>query len=261
MMKKIALLCDYGLDDAIATLYLLKQAEEFENIDILPIAGNMPLEIAHSNAKRLLGNMESLPENVRIVDTSSVKQNGEAITEIHGNDGMGDILPPEVNYMGGVMKYEDWIKQADSSYTIVSLGPCTLTADIIKRIDGVSLVLMGGNISQPPNYKGYEFNHGMDTDAFAESVKHNHVIATLDTCHNEHCDFYKIKIKEGGLFADLVKRSAEMSRERKEETGYIYDLVAAVYLMHPEKFTTEIKTDPYGNTMNVLKYVDEKDLI
>ena len=42
--RSVAILCDYGVDDAIATLYLLENAKHFDKIDILAIGGNFPLE-------------------------------------------------------------------------------------------------------------------------------------------------------------------------------------------------------------------------
>ncbi len=47
--KKIILICDYGLDDAIATSYILEHFRLFYKIDIIPVSGNMPLEISIKN--------------------------------------------------------------------------------------------------------------------------------------------------------------------------------------------------------------------
>ena len=258
---KIALLCDYGLDDAIATLYLFKNAEKFEKIDILPIAGNFPLQIAMNNAKRILSQVEELPPNINLVDTSVVPQFEASVSDIHGVDGMGDFLPQEQGYKGEVISYNDWINDVDEEYTVLSLGPCTVTLDILKKRKIGSLIMMGGNIAEPPNFDVYEFNHGMDPTAFAECVKFNHFVATLDTCHCAPCDFNLIDFKDSGLFGKTVKRYIEMSNSRAEKGCYIYDLVATVYLLQPEKFSSEFKTDPFGNRLNVLKYTSQNSII
>lgn len=258
---KIALLCDYGLDDAVATLYLFKNAEKFEQIDILPIAGNFPLQVAMNNAKRILSNVESLPKNINLVDTSSVSQFEAFLPEIHGADGMGDFMPQEQDYVGQIMSYENWLNGVDEGYAILSLGPCTVTLDILKRRKVGALIMMGGNIAEPPNFDKYEFNHGMDPDSFAECVKFNHFVATLDTCHCAPCDFNLIDFKDDGLFGKAVKRYIELSNSRAEKGCYIYDLVAVAYLLQPEKFSSEFKTDPFGNRLNVLKYTSQNSII
>ncbi len=257
-MKNLALFCDYGLDDAAATLYLLKNADKFENIYILPIAGNVPLKTSHTNALRLLTYVESVPENVHIINTSSVSQNEEYLPSIHGKDGIGDILPLEFDKNIKVTPYNEWIDKVDSSFVLVSVGPCTVPLDVLNKKGELPLLIMGGNIAEPPNYKGYEFNHGMDVDAFAACVKYPHFAGTLDTCHNPLCDFNLYKSDTDTLFDRVVKRGVEMSNERGEKGSFIYDLITVIYLTNPEKFTAETLTDKDGNVLTVLKYIGEK---
>ncbi len=261
MSKNIALLCDYGLDDAIATLYLLDRAEKFDKIDILPISGNFPVEESFVNAKRLLTYYEGDLKNVRIVDTKAVPQKGDRIPEIHGNDGMGDVLPKEYEEKVPVVTYDEWLKEVDNDYTVVSVGPCSVTIDLLKKKGALPLIMMAGNISEPPNYNGYEFNHGVDTEAFADCVKYPHFIATLDTCHITKCDFNKIDFKVNGLFGKMVNRYIEMSHSRNEEVCSAYDLVAIVYLIHPERFEAYEAVDKDQNKLSVLRYVSEKPII
>lgn len=253
---KLALLCDYGLDDALATLYLLKNADKFEQIDILPIAGNFPLKTSMKNAKRLLSYVEHLPPNIRLVETSAITQPEEFLPQIHGNDGIGDILAEGESFSGKVIDYYEWVETLDLAYTIVSLGPCTVTEDILNKTGERALLLMGGNISEKPNYGAFEFNHGMDVKAFSKCIKQEHRIATLDTCHCFLCDFNHINLEGDGLFERMVKRAVQLSNERGEKGCYIYDLITVSYLLHPEKFCKEVKMDAFGNTLNVLKYID-----
>ncbi len=259
--KNIALLCDYGLDDIIATLYLFENADKFDKIDVLSVAGNLPLEQTFINAKRIMTYADSLPENVRIVDTSSVKQKGETLYNIHGRDGMGDVLPSEYSEKVPVLDYKKWLSEVDDSYTLVSLGPCTVTLDILRSKGALPLVLMCGNINEPPNFNGYEFNHGMDADGFAQCVKFPHVCATLDTCHCSACDMNKTEIKAQGLLGKMLNRYHQMSLDRKEEVCSVYDLTAVVYLIHPERFETHTASDPFGNTVTVLRYISDKPII
>jgi inosine-uridine nucleoside N-ribohydrolase len=117
MNRNLSVLCDYGLDDAVASIYILENADKFDKIDFLAVAGNFPLDISFRNLKRLLSNYPDLPENVRIVDTSSIIQNEENIPHIHGNDGMGDVLPLEYNYVGEVIKYDEWLNISRNTQT------------------------------------------------------------------------------------------------------------------------------------------------
>ncbi len=259
--KSLALLCDYGLDDAIATLYLLEYAGRFDRIDLVPIGGNFPLKSTFVNAKRILTHSGKELGNVRIVDTSSFPQPEEHIPNIHGNDGMGDVLPEEYSETVPVIAYSEWLNEVDPAYILVSLGPCTVTLDILKRCGNLPLVMMAGNISEPPNYNGYEFNHGLDVQAFAECVKYPHVAATLDTCHNPLCDLNLFEISQKGLLKLMLERYLEMSRERNEAVCSVYDLTAVVYLLHPEYFTTEKRTDKDGNEVTVLKYIFSEPIV
>ena len=120
---------------------------------------------------------------------------------------------------------------------------------------------MCGNISEKPNYGLYEFNHGVDPSSFSECVKFDHCSVTLDTAHVPNCDFYINPFNRSELFDTFAKRSMELAKQRGDSGCYIYDLVAAVYLVHPEKFISEFLNDAFGNTVNVLKYIDNKFLI
>ena len=259
--KNLALLCDYGLDDLIATLYLFEHADGFGRIDILPVAGNFPLAQAFVNAKRVVTYTDVLPEKVRIVDTSSVPQKGECIPEIHGRDGMGDVLPPEYEEKVPVVGYEEWLGEVDGSYVILSLGPCAVTADILRKKGALPLIMMAGNIAEPPNYNGREFNHGVDVAAFAQTVKYPHVSATLDTCHSPKCDLNRIEVPTEGILGRMLCRYREMSRERKEAVCSVYDLTAVIYLLFPERFVVEQRTDPDGNLVSVLRYIAEAPIL
>lgn len=251
--KKIILICDYGLDDAVATSYILENYQLFEKIEIIPVAGNMPLEISFKNAIRILDNLKIIPDNVRVIDTSFISQQYEYLDYIHGKDGIGDFLPQESCINIEPIEFNTWIKTITNDYLIVSLGPCTVANKILNSID-LPLLIMGGNISQQPNYNGYEFNHGIDISAFEACVKHHHVIATLDTCHNPYCNFYKINIDNNNLSTCFIKRSVELSKQRNEKEAYIYDFITILYLFYPEKFIISNCIDKDGNELSMLLY-------
>ncbi len=262
MKKNIILLCDYGLDDAAATAFLLQNAACFNRIDILPIGGNVPLAVSTQNAHRILYHFNGNKDKVRIIDTSCVAQNNsEYLQTIHGDDGIGNVLPDEYEPFANTGRFENWVNSIEPGSVLVSLGPCTVTQRILERKDDLTLLLMAGNIGEKPNYKGYEFNHGMDPDAFAASVKYPHVIATLDTCHHPLCDFYDIENNGNTLLHRFCRRSVELLNKQKGEGAFIYDLIALQYLYKPEAFAVEEHTDKDGNRLNVLKYISDEKIV
>jgi len=258
--KKIILICDYGLDDAAATSYILEHYYYFDKIDIIPVAGNMPLKISFRNAMRIIDNLDYIPNNIRIIDSSQFKQPEEHLENIHGKDGIGDFLPESYNTKIKTIDFNIWIKSVSNDYLIVSLGPCTVTEKILQIID-LPLLIMGGNISEEPNYNGYEFNQGMDVSAFKTCVKHSHVIATLDSCHNKYCDFYQINVFRNNLSDKFIHRCIELSRQRQEKEAYIYDLITIMYLFNPEKFIIKPCMDKDENQLFVLYYIDKSFIL
>jgi inosine-uridine nucleoside N-ribohydrolase len=123
------------------------------------------------------------------------------------------------------------------------------------------LILMAGNVAEPPNYKGYEFNHGMDTAAFSAAVRYPHAVATLDTCHHPACNLNLLELPTEGLFAKMLRRYQALSLGRGETVCSVYDMVAVIYLIHPERFRTESAVDTDGNRLTLLRYTGETPIL
>lgn len=259
--KKIALLCDYGLDDAIATLFLLNYAERFLQIDILPVGGNFSREKAQINAKRLLSHCEKLPCGIRIVDTSAIPQPCDDLPFIHGQDGMGDVIGAAYEEKAPVIGYDDWLKEVDDDYLLLSLGPCTVTEDILKKKGALPLVMMCGNIAEPPNQGDYEFNHAINRSAFTFCTGYPHAAATLDSCHHPKGDLNALNLEGEDLLHRLLRAYHHLSVGRKEPACYVYDLTAVLYVLFPERFDCSEQRDRDGNRVTVLRYVSEKSIL
>ena len=94
--NRIIIYCDYGLDDAIATLHILEHSHMFRHIDVVPIGGNVPVITAYRNAHSLLAAAAELglsdKTKTRLIDTRAVPQPKANIPDIHGTDGIGDVL-------------------------------------------------------------------------------------------------------------------------------------------------------------------------
>ena len=251
----LVILSDYGLDDAVALAHILGRRSMFGAIDVLAVAGNVSAENSLLNAKKLLSNFDGPTEGVRLVDTSGIAQPWSYLPSIHGEDGMGDLFGIK-SLSVPVISYNEWLADADRPFTVLSLGPCTLTLDVIEKTGEHPLVIMGGLTKAEPNYKGYEFNHELDKQAFAQTVRHPHVIATLDTCRAPQFNMIKKRTDGKAVIDRLINRAIELAAARHPDNCYIYDYVAAQYLTSPEKFAAHKVKDPWGNTLNELKVTD-----
>ena len=251
-MNRIVLMCDYGLDDAAATLYVLDNRGQTP-VDILTIAGNSSAERSMENAVKLLSNYEGSLENVRIVDTSAQKQNYCNLPSIHGEDGLGDFLTERELSLPRV-SFDSWITEKEPT-ELVSLGPCTLTEVILKKRTVTSLLIMGGNVCDEPNFNGYEFNHYLDKPAFEYCVKNypGHVAATLDSCRHPSFNLAGKRFEGEKLLCRVLNKSAELAEARHKDRCFVYDYIAVRSLFEPDLFTVELAVDKDGNRINMLR--------
>lgn len=252
-MKKLVLLCDYGLDDAVATVYLLERKNLFSSIDILTVAGNSPADVSLRNAKKLLSNFEGDLSNVTIVDTCDFPQNSAQLPSIHGEDGMGDILSQRTLGIK-IVSYSNYVKtELPADCVIASFGPCTVTKDLLNRFGARELLIMGGCVSEVPNFNEYEFNHYLDIPAFNECITYPHVAATLDSCRTPKFNYAAKKFGNDSLLSSLISKAIELAVLRHPDNCYIYDFIAAHYLVEPDLFITETVTDKENNVITQLK--------
>lgn len=253
MNKKYVIMCDYGLDDACATLLLLDNRDKDDEVDIMPIGGNSEVNVAHRNAHTLLAHYTGNLDKVRIVDTRALSQPYAKLPSIHGEDGLGDCLQEKRSTVPEIL-YADWIKEQGQAITLISLGPCTVTEDILENKQVELLLIMGGCVAEEPNYHGYEFNHGLDIEAFSKCVKFSPcVVATLDSCRTKRFNFANEKFDESTLLGKMLNRSVLYATRRHEDRCFVYDYIAVSYLVEPHTFKVVKSVDPDGNQINELK--------
>lgn len=255
-MSKLIIFADYGLDDAAATASIINHHEKFEKISIVPIGGNVPADIAFRNCHTLLSELPQANSKITVVDTRKHAQPGEYLADIHGKDGMGDIFECK-NHTDGIkeIEFNAWLETLSGDETVLSLGPMTMVKPLSEKFSNIPIILMGGCIDTEPNFNGYEFNHALDRAAFAYCVKHPHAAITLDTCRTDVLDIYKYELDGESKYFEILKASRRMSRKLGESGCYVWDDVAACYLLHPERFVLEKKTDRDGNIISNAKYV------
>ena len=69
---KLVLVCDYGLDDAAATVDALAHAAQdgHKEVSLVAIGGNVPPDVALANAKKLVAHLPFETVPVTVVDTT-----------------------------------------------------------------------------------------------------------------------------------------------------------------------------------------------
>ena len=257
-MKNLIIFADYGLDDAAATATIFKHADQFKSITIIPIGGNVPAQVSYKNCMTILSFFPEVHDKLTIVDTTHIQQPSEYLAEIHGNDGMGDIFTAvsECNSVP-VKKYETWLNELNGDEVILSLGPMTLVRPVFEKHE-CRLIIMGGCVNEEPNFGDYEFNHCLDPEAFAFCTQFPHVAITLDTCRVEKLDMRKINITGDDVHSLILQADQRLSITRNEDGCYVWDDVAACYLIFPDRFEIKEQTDPHGNRVYNAVYTSDR---
>ena len=169
---------DPGIDDALALILALK-SPEVQVLGTTTVAGNAPVEMTSTNARRVLEylNIYNIP-----VATGAAKPLEHPLVDAlnyHGPDGLGqcNLPPPRLplhpakawDFLSGV------ISGAPSEITLVATGPLTNVAYAFELHPELPkflarLVLMGGAYGLTPYGKGNqtpyaEFNIWQDPEA------------------------------------------------------------------------------------------------
>lgn len=253
---KLVLFCDYGLDDAAATIDALSHAQSdgYEEVVLVAIGGNVPPTISLRNAIRLVANCDFDYPPVTVVDTTAEEQPFEFLASVHGGDGMGDLFQDKP-FRANVLPFEEWLKGFGGEYFLLCLGPMTLVPALLNKYAPKKFVFMGGNIAEEPNFHGYEFNHALDKEAFKQAVKFPHVAVTLDSCRDPFFNIHDEEIEEDSLMQKIVHRFRDLTLMSGEKECYLWDDIAAKYLRHPNWFTVRYGEDRDGNELTYAKYV------
>ena len=258
-MENLIIFGDYGLDDAAATVSIFNHANRFNHIDIVAIGGNVPADVSLRNCLTLLGYFPDVWSKVTVVDTTSIPQASEYLADIHGNDGMGDLFEvpsthPDVN----IMNFNEWLSKISGENAVLSLGPMSLVKPVTDKIACNPLVIMGGCINEEPNFGEYEFNHCLDPEAFSYCTKLTHAAITLDTCRTEKLDMRRYTIEGDDIHSRILRADQRLSITRNEDGCYVWDDVAACYLLFPERFELKEQIDPHGNRIFNAVYISDK---
>lgn len=159
MPRKLIIDTDPGIDDAMA-IYLALASPELEVVGLTTVFGNVEVELATTNALRLLeiAGRGDIPVATGAAGPIASNYHG-AIPHIHGADGQGDThLPPAALTASDQTAVELLIEAShgERRLTILALGPMTNLARALQQDPWLAerveeVVVMGGNALCPGN--------------------------------------------------------------------------------------------------------------
>ncbi len=257
-MKKrsVILDCDPGQDDAVAILLALSSTENFDLLGITAVAGNVPLSITESNARRIC-ELGGRPD-IKVFAGASQPLMRKLVTAewIHGKTGIdGADLPDPVMPLQDDHAVDFIISSCmsapDKSITVCLLGPMTNMAlamvkepRIVPKI--YEIVCMGGAVKELGNTTpAAEFNIYVDPHA-AKIVVDSDVpliMMPLDVTHKALVtpsrlqDFKNLNSPVGNACGGMLDYFNRFDMTRYGfDGGPLHDPCVIAYLIEPEIF-------------------------
>ena len=254
--RKIIIDTDPGQDDAVAILLALGSPEEIEVLGITAVAGNVPLSLTESNARRVC-ELAGRPD-VKVFAGCDRPMGRPLVTaeHVHGETGLnGPVLPDPtmpLQDQHGVDFIIDTLRaEASGTVTLCPLGPLTNIAaafekapDIIEKVQ--EIVLMGGAYFEVGNITpAAEFNIYVDPQAadivFKSGVPI--VVMPLDVTHKalvtpaRNDAFRNIGNRVGIAVAEMTDFFERFDKEKYGSDGApLHDPCVTAYLIKPELF-------------------------
>lgn len=259
---------DPGQDDAVAILLALGSPEEIEVLGITAVAGNVPLSLTESNARRIC-ELAGRPD-VKVFAGCDRPMGRPLVTaeHVHGETGLnGPVLPdptmPLQDQHGVDFIIETLRNEPAGTVTLCPLGPLTNIATAFEKAPEIvekvrEIVLMGGAYFEVGNITPTaEFNIYVDPQAakivFGSGVPI--VVMPLDVTHkalvtperNER--FRQLGNRVGVAVAEMTDFFERFDKEKYGSDGApLHDPCVTAYLIKPELFqgrhiNVEIETE------------------
>lgn len=255
--RKVVIDTDPGVDDAAALLMALG-APEFEVLGVTVVAGNVPLDAALTNARRIvaLARRPDVPILAGAPGPLLRDQVFGRYAEIGAFDpklvGTGGVAPAREHAVDFLVRQTRAAAEADAPLTICAIGPLTNIALALTRHPDVArgierVVCMGGAFSIPGHRTQWaEFNLYADPHAaeivFASGVPLT--IAPLDVTTQALFDadhiarFAETGGEAGRALASLLAAHDRSDPERHGRPGGpLHDAATVAWLLEPELFS------------------------
>ena len=258
---KLILDGDYGIDDALAALFLAHQPD----VDIVAVGsvhGNATADAAARNALAVLnlGGRPHVP--VAVGAHRPMAQPVDISAIVHGDDGLGGQAPPppegsRVAAAPAAVQIIESVRANPGQCTVVATGPCTnLAVALLLDPELPSLVknvvVMGGTIEHPGNITPYaEANVFHDPEAAHQvfTAGWRVTVVGLDVTMAtwlEEPELQRIKADRtaAGRFAwSILQQYLEFYWERYGRRGCpVHDPCAALIAVDPSLATSWIDT-------------------
>jgi pyrimidine-specific ribonucleoside hydrolase len=182
---------DPGIDDALAILLALASPEaDIEAVTV--VAGNVPVDLATANARRILAVAAPTPMPPVIRGAEApLKRTLITAGHVHGQDGLGNLdrfvepdgrlrypePPPVVETRSAAEAILETVDRWGPELTVVALGPLTNLAaaaalDARRLARAGRVVVMGGAVAVSGNVTpAAEFNFFVDPEAAAQVLE------------------------------------------------------------------------------------------
>ncbi|MCA1056692.1 nucleoside hydrolase [Rossellomorea aquimaris] len=184
-MKNVLLFCDPGIDDSIAIMYALLHPD-INLVGVVSGYGNVDKKQATNNVAYLmdLANQKGIP----IIGGATRSCTGEApiyYPEIHGEDGLGPIRPPDT-IKGELLNFSEVFKviERHSDVFVVDVGRNTSLAvamildnEFQKKVKG--FYVMGGAFLVPGNV-----TEAAEANFYGDPIASNFVMSEIDNVYS-----------------------------------------------------------------------------
>jgi purine nucleosidase/pyrimidine-specific ribonucleoside hydrolase len=191
MTRHLLIDTDPGIDDALAILLALASPEaRIEAVTV--VAGNVPVDLAVANARRILAVAAPTPMPPVIRGAEApLKRALVTAGHVHGQDGLGNLdrfvdpdgrlrypePPPVIETRSAAEAILETVDRWGPELTVVALGPLTNVAaaaalDARRLARAGRVVVMGGAVTVPGNVTpAAEFNFFVDPEAAAQVLE------------------------------------------------------------------------------------------
>jgi len=257
--RKVIIDCDPGQDDAVALFLAMASPDELDILGVTTVAGNVPLELTHRNARMMcdIAGRQDIPvyagcERPMVLEPITAEY-------IHGNTGIDgvDVFEPETPLQEehAVDFIIETLRAAETgAVTLVPTGPMTNIATAIQREPAIlenvdRIVSMGGAMREGGNRSpSAEFNILVDPHAAEIVYKAGRPVTAmgLDVTHQVLSTRERVaRIREVGN--DVAVATADMlsffhrydTKKYGSEGAPLHDPCTVAWLLRPDLFATE----------------------
>ncbi|MCH7974244.1 MAG: nucleoside hydrolase [Bacteroidetes bacterium] len=257
MTRKLIIDTDPGVDDGMA-IQLALNSKEFEILGLTTVFGNIDVNIATTNALRLLylANKPTIP----VAKGASKPLNREfsgGVPFVHGEDGQGNTWQPAspllpINNPADEFIIEQILK-FPNELTIAAIGPLTNIASALHRNPEIQdlvieIVIMGGNAFCSGNATpAAEANILSDPEAADIVLGANWAITMVGLDVTHKIILHKDVLEEISLFDSSLNKQVTSAyifyqdffmKTNKIEGTYVHDSSVFAYLINKSLFKT-----------------------